>query len=99
MNDPDASGRGIREWFLFKSRSQRNAGLHIYVRWVGWRTTWRDVSNPPLRLVAGLYVDHVIVVFGSGTMVGPGLTGGHFLTGTEVLPGFLENIENKQYKP
>ncbi len=53
MNDPAASGRGIRQRFSFKSRSQRDAGLCIYVRWVGLAKTWHDVSNPHLRLVAG----------------------------------------------
>jgi len=34
MNDPAASGRGIRQGFLFKNRSQRDAGPNINVQWV-----------------------------------------------------------------
>ena len=34
MNDPAACGRGLRQRFLFKSRSQCDAGPNIYVRWV-----------------------------------------------------------------
>ncbi|MCH8314031.1 MAG: hypothetical protein IID17_13715 [Nitrospinae bacterium] len=59
MNDPAASGRGIRQGFLFKSRSQRDAGpelkhLSLLVNII----KANDYCLLPLRLVATGYETH-----------------------------------------
>ncbi|MCH8313123.1 MAG: hypothetical protein IID17_09085 [Nitrospinae bacterium] len=59
MNDPAASGRGIQQGFLFKSRSQRDAGPEWKILFESaYVISTKRFFQLPLRLVATGYETH-----------------------------------------